>query len=133
MANVEQKAQQKPNSTERNKSATNLPFNSLDVNRLFRGLSPETKTNTIILLLPSPPYWRQKLAKTVALGFKMASLSEQSRVRELFDSVTFGVVRSLETEKKPGVTDFRLLDRRQAEKHIIFTWELVIFHFLNKH
>ena len=34
MANVEQKAQQKPNSTERNKSATNLPFNSLDVNRL---------------------------------------------------------------------------------------------------
>ncbi|XP_066021529.1 tubulin polyglutamylase complex subunit 2-like [Pocillopora verrucosa] len=51
----------------------------------------------------------------------MASLSEQSRVRELFDSVTLGVVRSL--EKKPGVTDFRLLDRRQAEKHIIFTWE----------
>ena len=37
------------------------------------------------------------------------------------------------SEKKPGVTDFRLLDRRQAEKHIIFTWELVIFHFLNKH
>ena len=37
MANVEQKAQQKPNSTERNKSATNLPFNSLDVKRLFRG------------------------------------------------------------------------------------------------
>ena len=37
------------------------------------------------------------------------------------------------SEKKPGVTDFRLLDRRQAEKHIIFTWDLVIFHFLNKH
>ncbi|XP_027053046.1 tubulin polyglutamylase complex subunit 2-like [Pocillopora damicornis] len=80
------------------------------------------QTNTIILLLPSPPYWRQKLAKTVALGFKIASLSEQSRVRELFDSVTLGVVRSL--EKKPGVLDFRLLDRRQAEKHIIFTWDL---------
>ncbi|CAH3138253.1 unnamed protein product [Pocillopora meandrina] len=28
------------------------------------------------------------------------------------------------SEKKPGVTDFRLLDRRQAEKHIIFTWEM---------
>ncbi|CAH3138250.1 unnamed protein product, partial [Pocillopora meandrina] len=91
----------------------------------------KVQTNTIILLLPSPPYWRQKLAKAVALGFKMAFLSEQSRVRELFDSVTFGVVRSL--EKKPGVTDFRLLDRRQAEKHIIFTWEMVILHFLNKH
>ncbi|RMX38519.1 hypothetical protein pdam_00020758 [Pocillopora damicornis] len=28
------------------------------------------------------------------------------------------------SEKKPGVLDFRLLDRRQAEKHIIFTWDL---------
>ncbi|RMX38523.1 hypothetical protein pdam_00020755 [Pocillopora damicornis] len=51
----------------------------------------------------------------------MASSSEQSRVRELFDSMTLGVVRSL--EKKPGVTDVRLLDRQPAEKHIIFTWE----------
>lgn len=113
----------------------------------------------------------------------MASSSEQSRVRELFDSMTLGVVRSLgkssfkyliyiyfnrkrvinfyanlwfkfnETqgkiwskltcqyaallllflEKKPGVTDVRLLDRQPAEKHIIFTWEQVIIHFLNKH
>ena len=120
----------------------------------------------------------------------MASLSEQSRVRELFDNMTLGVVRSLgkfetnifkciiirtrmvilvlaantktttvessatsrnlETqnggqkiasdkefsqrflvkvdfvvEKKPGVTDVRLLDRQPAEKHIIFTWEQV--------
>ena len=44
MANVEQKAQQKPNSTERNKSATNLPFNSLDVNRLFRGKTDKGKS-----------------------------------------------------------------------------------------
>ena len=28
-------------------------------------------------------------------------------------------------EKKPGVTDVRLLDRQPAEKHIIFTWEQV--------
>ena len=115
----------------------------------------------------------------------MASLSEQSRVRELFDNMTLGVVRSLgkfETnifkciiirtrmvilvltakqkqqpsnqlqhqeiwkhkiasdkefsqhflvkvnfvvEKKPGLTDVRLLDRQPAEKHIIFTWEQV--------
>lgn len=33
--------------------------------------------------------------KAVAHGFKMASLSEQSRVRELFDNMTLGVVRSL--------------------------------------
>ena len=44
MANVEQKAQQKPNSTERNKSATNLPFNSIDVNRLFRGKTDKGKS-----------------------------------------------------------------------------------------
>ena len=30
------------------------------------------------------------------------------------------------TEKKPGVTDVRLLDRQPAEKHIIFTWEQVL-------
>ena len=36
-------------------------------------------------------------------------------------------------EKKPGVTDVRLLDRQPAEKHIIFTWEQVIIHFLNKY
>ncbi|XP_068691129.1 tubulin polyglutamylase complex subunit 2-like [Montipora foliosa] len=51
----------------------------------------------------------------------MASLSEQNKVRELFDTMTLGVVRSL--EKKPGVTDVRLLDRQPADKHIIFTWE----------
>ena len=28
-------------------------------------------------------------------------------------------------EKKPGVTDVRLLDRQPAEKDIIFTWEQV--------
>ena len=36
-------------------------------------------------------------------------------------------------EKKPGVTDVRLLDRQPVEKHIIFTWEQVIIHFLNKY
>lgn len=51
----------------------------------------------------------------------MASISEQNKVRELFDSMTLGVVRSL--EKKPGVTDVRLLDRQPAEKHVIFSWE----------
>ena len=46
MANVEQKAQQMPNSKERNKSATNPPFqiNSLDVNRLFRGKTDKGKS-----------------------------------------------------------------------------------------
>ena len=44
MANVEQKAQQMPNLKERNKSATNLPFNSLDVNRLFRGKTDKGKS-----------------------------------------------------------------------------------------
>ena len=33
----------------------------------------------VILLLPSPPYWRQKLARTVALGFKMISILIQMK------------------------------------------------------
>lgn len=35
------------------------------------------------------------------------------------------VVKIIFLEKKPGVTDVRLLDRQPAEKHIIFTWEQV--------
>lgn len=37
IANAEPKAQQKPDSTERNQSAVNLPLNSLDISRLFKG------------------------------------------------------------------------------------------------
>lgn len=70
--------------------------------------------------VPPIPSTRDK-ENYCCLGFKMASLNEHNRARELFDSMTLGVVRSL--EKKPGVTDVRLLDRQPAEKHIIFTWE----------
>lgn len=42
-----------------------------------------------------PPYSTGGNWKFVVPGFKMASFSEQSRVRELFDSMTLGVVRSL--------------------------------------
>ena len=31
-------------------------------------------------------------------------------------------------EKKPGVTDVRLLDRQPAEKHVIFSWEQVSYN-----
>ena len=30
------------------------------------------------------------------------------------------------TEKRPGVTDVRLLDKQPAEKHIMHTWEQVL-------
>ncbi|XP_032217951.1 tubulin polyglutamylase complex subunit 2 isoform X2 [Nematostella vectensis] len=51
----------------------------------------------------------------------MASLSDQGKLRELFDRMTLGIVRSL--EKRPGVTDVRLLDRKPAESGIIDAWE----------
>ncbi|XP_031551944.1 tubulin polyglutamylase complex subunit 2-like [Actinia tenebrosa] len=51
----------------------------------------------------------------------MASFSEQARMKELFNKMTLGVVRSL--ENRPGVTEVRLLDRKPAAKSIIDTWE----------
>ena len=44
MANVDQQAQQKPSSTEGNQSVMNLPFNALDVNRLFKGKTDKGKS-----------------------------------------------------------------------------------------
>lgn len=44
MANMEQKPRQKPGATEGNQSATNIPFNALDVNRLFKGKSDKGKS-----------------------------------------------------------------------------------------
>ena len=53
--------------------------------------------------------------KAVAHGFKMASLSEQSRVRELFDNMTLGVVRSL---GKFETNIFRVCSFRRIQKRI---------------
>ena len=39
-----------------------------------------------------------------------------------------GKIYSLFVEKKPGVTDVRLLDRQPAEKHVIFSWEQVSYN-----
>lgn len=44
MANVDQQVQQKPSTPEGNQSATNLPFNALDVNRLFKGKTDKGKS-----------------------------------------------------------------------------------------
>lgn len=43
MANVDQQAQLKPSTTDGNQSATNIPFNALDVNRLFKGKTDKGK------------------------------------------------------------------------------------------
>ena len=40
---MDHQAQQKPSSTEGNQSATNIPFNALDINRLFKGKTDKGK------------------------------------------------------------------------------------------
>jgi len=44
MANMDQQPKQKPSATEGNQSTTNIPFNALDVNRLFKGKSDKGKS-----------------------------------------------------------------------------------------
>ncbi|XP_070542797.1 tubulin polyglutamylase complex subunit 2-like isoform X1 [Ptychodera flava] len=51
-------------------------------------------------------------------GTKMAEIPH---TKDMFDRLTMGIVRSL--EKRPGVRDVRLRDRKPAERHIIVSWE----------
>nr|XP_002740692.2 PREDICTED: tubulin polyglutamylase complex subunit 2-like [Saccoglossus kowalevskii] len=48
-------------------------------------------------------------------------MAEIPHTKEMFDRLTMGIVRSL--EKRPGVSDVRLLDRKPAERHIVVSWE----------
>ena len=53
----------------------------------------------------------------------MASLPDEkaARTRELYDRISLGIVRSL--EKRTGVTDVKLLDRKPADPPRIEEWE----------
>ena len=44
-----------------------------------------------------------------------------ARTRELYDRISLGIVRSL--EKRTGVTDVKLLDRKPADPSQLFDWE----------
>lgn len=44
MANMDQQPKQKSSATDGNQSTTNIPFNALDVNRLFKGKSDKGKS-----------------------------------------------------------------------------------------